>query len=180
MARAGVTFAAVGLAALAAGAGLWWLDRASPDGPALPSVSPGALYAATFRDTDGNTQALGQFIGRIVVANFWATWCGPCREEMPAFQRLQARWTGRGVQFVGLANDAPDKVARFRSELGIGYPLWIGGEDVSDLSRRLGNRQAVLPFTVILGRDGQVLETKVGAYTETVLDAKLQDLASIR
>lgn len=171
MARAGITFAAVGLAALAAGATLWWLAR--PGTPELPLVSSGALYGASFRDTAGAPQSLAQFSGRIIVANFWATWCAPCREEMPTFSRLQSRWAGRGVQFVGLAYDDPAKVARFGADLRVNYPLWVGGAEVTELSRRLGNRLGVLPFTVVIDRSGSVLDTKVGAYTEIDLERKL-------
>ncbi len=126
----------------------------------------------------GSPQSLGRYQGRIVVLNFWATWCAPCREEMPAFQRLQARFGGRGVQFVGLANDDPAKVTRFASDLGIAYPLWLGGAEVDELARRLGEKQGVLPFTVIIDRTGNVVAQKVGAYSEAELAARLEPLAS--
>ena len=111
--------------------------------------------------------------GRSLVVNFWATWCTPCREEMPGFVNLQSRWQGRGVQFVGLAQDDPAKVAAFGRELGINYPLWQGGAEVMDLSRRLGNRLGVLPHTVLLDSQGRVIESHIGIFEESALDSRL-------
>ena len=108
-----------------------------------------------------------------MVVNFWATWCTPCREEMPGFVKLQSRWQGRGVQFVGLAQDDAAKVAAFGRELGINYPLWLGGAEVMSLSRRLGNRLGVLPHTVLLDGQGRVIESRIGIFQESVLDSRL-------
>ena len=168
---------AVAAAALAAGGALWWLTLPRQEATAATDIAPGALWAATFADTDGTSHSLGELQGRLVVVNFWATWCAPCREEMPAFGRLHERWQARGVRFVGLANDDPAKVREFAHELAIPYPLWVGGESVGELSRRLGNRLGVLPHTVILDPTGAVLESRVGPYSEPQLDAKLLSLA---
>ena len=167
-------------AAFGAGAALWWVTRAPPAIPAavgVPEVAPAALLAAPFVDVGGKAHALGEFQGRIVVVNFWATWCVPCREEMPAFSRLHERWKARGVQFVGLARDDPAKVARFAAEVPVSYPLWVGDEAAGELSRRLGNRLGVLPHTVILDRDARVLDSRVGPYSEADLEAKLRVIA---
>ena len=166
-------FALVGMLAASAGTALWLATRpASPVQDVTPSVSPGAVMATTFRDTQGRPRSLGEFQGKAVVLNFWATWCAPCREEMPVFQRLQAKWAGR-VQFVGVsAEDAP-KVAEFAKRLGITYPLWVGGDEALELLRRLGNRRGVLPHTVIFDGDQTILTSRVGAYPEVDLDAAL-------
>jgi thiol-disulfide isomerase/thioredoxin len=137
-----------------------------------PAIGPAALYATAFTDTEGRPQSLGQFQGKLVVLNFWATWCGPCREEMPAFSRIQARWKNRGVQVVGVSAEDAAKVARFGRELSIAYPLWVG-DAASELTRRLGNSSGVLPHSVILDPSGRVLDQKVGPYSEAELDAKL-------
>jgi thiol-disulfide isomerase/thioredoxin len=176
-------FLAIGLAALAAGAGLWHWTRqpkapSAPNSIAAPSIAPAALFAATFVDESRTRRSLGQFQGRTLVINFWATWCGPCRAEMPAFERLHQRWGGRGVRFVGLSGEAPEVAARFGKQLGISYPLWTGGDDVQELSKRLGNRLSVLPHTVIVGPTGEVLEQRVGPYTEAELEARLVNLAT--
>lgn len=169
-------FAGIGLLAALAGVSLWLAGRnAIP--PALESgpvdASPAAIQSARFRDGAGNPHTLAQFPGKVLVVNFWATWCTPCREEMPGFVKLQSRWQDRGVQFVGLAQDEPAKVAAFGRELGINYPLWLGEAEVMDLSRRLGNRQGVLPHTVLLDAQGRVIESHIGIFVESILDSRL-------
>lgn len=173
-------FAAVGTAALLAGALLWHLGRPArlaPSGetpaPPVVAIAPAAVYAATFTDPAGAARALGQFEGKVLVLNFWATWCEPCRAEMPAFNRLHERWAARGVQFVGLSDESAEKARGFGETLRIGYPLWIGGDQVADLSRRLGNRLGGLPHTVVLDPSGRVLAQRVGPYTESELGAIL-------
>ena len=174
-------YAAVGLAAFAVGGAMWWATQPGRRDPArleAPSVSPAALYAATFRDDNGASQPLGRFQGRLLVLNFWATWCAPCREEMPAFQRLQTAWAERGVAFVGLSSENPQLARRFAAQHGIGYPLWTGGAEVMELSRRLGNHAGVLPHTAIISPEGRVVAAKVGPYNEAELAAILQETAA--
>ena len=171
-------FGGVGLLAALAGLALWLGARPAP-GVKPAEVAPAALFASAFADTAGRSHALGEFQGKVLVVNFWATWCAPCREEMPAFSRLQARWARHGVQFVGLAADDPRKVERFGRELAISYPLWVGGDEVGELSRRLGNRLGVLPHTVLLDGQGNVLESRVGPYTEAMLDGRLASVLGV-
>jgi thiol-disulfide isomerase/thioredoxin len=165
-------FSGVAVLAVLAGTAMFLGSRQpSPSGDS--DVAPSAIYAAGFRDEQGATRSLAQFQNKLLVVNFWATWCAPCREEMPAFTRVQSRWAARNVQFVGLAQDDPAKVVRFGKDLAINYPLWTGGDAVGELSKRLGNRLAVLPYTVILDPQGRVLERRVGPYTETALEERL-------
>jgi peroxiredoxin len=176
-----LAFAGIALSAMLAGAGAWWVTRMPAErASAVPDVSPGAIWTATFRDTDGGSHSLGEFQGQYLVVNFWATWCAPCREEMPGFARLQDRWKTRGVQFVGLSDEEPAKVARFATELRINYPLWVGSDTAAELSKRLGNRLGVLPHTVILDPAGKPLDARVGPYVEKDLDLKLSSLTANR
>lgn len=178
--KARLLFAGVGILALLAGTALWLGSRA-PDSAGLSvsaGVSPAALYSASFADPQGRSHALGQFQGKVLVVNFWATWCAPCREEMPGFVKLQERWKERNVQFVGLANDDRDKVRRFGEELRINYPLWTGGEEVMELSKRLGNRLGVLPHTVVVDAGGRVVDSRVGVYREGPLEERLGALTA--
>ncbi|HET6263713.1 MAG TPA: TlpA disulfide reductase family protein [Usitatibacter sp.] len=174
-------FTLVGILAVLAGTALWWVARPKPPETAMPAgevtIAPAALLAASFVDADGRPQPLGRFEGKVLVLNFWATWCAPCRDEMPAFARLQSRWGARGVQFVGLSAESPELVARFGRDLAITYPLWTGGDAVGELSRRLGNERGVLPHTVVLGPRGEIRARKVGPYSEDELEAILVEIS---
>jgi thiol-disulfide isomerase/thioredoxin len=169
--KASLAFTLVGLASILGGTGLYLAMRPAPS-VVTAEISPSALYAASFHDQEGRTVSLGRFSGHPLVLNFWATWCAPCREEMPALSRVSVRTASR-VQFIGLAEDDPQKVRAFARELAVAYPLWNGGDEVMELSRRLGNRMAVLPFTAIVDGSGRVVAQKVGAYTESELAAQL-------
>jgi thiol-disulfide isomerase/thioredoxin len=175
-------FAGIGVLALLAGTALWFGSRErSPVPIAGPAeAGPAVVFSTPFAGLDGQRRSLGAFQGKLLVVNFWATWCAPCREEMPAFVRLQERWAARGVQFIGIANDEPEKVRRFGEELRITYPLWTGSQDVADFSRRLGNRLGVLPHTVILDARGIVVESRIGVFAEDDLDARLRVLTESR
>jgi thiol-disulfide isomerase/thioredoxin len=118
--------------------------------------------ALSLPDTQGREQALAQWRGKVIVVNFWATWCEPCREEMPEFVQAQRELGGKGVQFVGIAIDELDKVSRFEKTLDLNYPVVIGGYGAIELSKTLGNRLAALPFTVIVDRHGNVAHTQLG------------------
>lgn len=177
--KAWVPFAGVGLLAAVAGISLWLAGSRAP--PAAPEsgrieAAPATVMTANFVDLDGKSRLLGQLGGKVVVVNFWATWCTPCLEEMPGFTRLQSKWEARGVRFVGLANDDPAKVRAFGERLAINYPLWTGEAAVMELSRRLGNRIGVLPHTVLLDGSGKVLESRIGIYPEDRLDARLAEI----
>ena len=174
--KSGWFFAGVAVLSMLAGTVLWELDRAPALRIAAPQFSPEELYAAVFRDMDGNPQTLGPYRKRLLVLNFWAPWCGPCREEMPGFSRLQARWDSRGVQFVGITGDGPEEVQRFVREVPTTYPLMLGGKEADSWARRLGDVDGVLPYTVILGPEGRLVAQKVGVYSERDLDRALANL----
>lgn len=181
--KAWVPFAGIGLLAALAGGSLWLAgrDAGSPAAESTPvEAAPAAILASKFVDLSGNPRTLGELSGNVLVVNFWATWCTPCVEEMPAFARLQSRWASRGVRFIGLAQDDPVKVKAFGERLAINYPLWTGEGAVMDLSRRLGNRIGVLPHTVLLDGSGRVLESRIGVFAESVLESRLEALAGDR
>lgn len=132
------------------------------------------LFATRLDDAEGKPVSFAQWHGKTLIVNFWATWCPPCREEMPAFSRLQTKYGANGVQFVGIALDTSDNVKAFSSKHPVSYPLPIANSDTSELTRRLGNSQLALPYSVILGPGGEVLMTRLGRVSESELDALLQ------
>ena len=165
--RDGLLIAAVAVVAAAAGFA-WNVWRTSAE-----SGAAGALAAVTLPDLDGRPQRLEQWRGKVVVVNFWATWCAPCREEIPLLIKLQKKYGAEGLQLVGVAIDQAEKVRPYAAELGMNFPILMGGVETIELSRTLGNRAGVLPFTVILGRDGRIAAREVGAAKEGPLEARL-------
>jgi thiol-disulfide isomerase/thioredoxin len=135
-----------------------------------------AVLAARLADLHGETQPLGQWRGKVLVLNFWATWCTPCREEIPGFVRLQHKYGSRGLQFVGIAIDQRDKVQAFAEEFGMNYPILLGGIDTVEMSRRAGNRAGALPYTLIMDRKGQIVGKELGGLKEVKLEGLLQPL----
>jgi thiol-disulfide isomerase/thioredoxin len=148
----------VGLAALGAGA-YFGRDFYAP----APAAAAGAaVYGVTLPDLDGKPITLAQFRGKPLVVNFWATWCGPCREEMPAFIKMQQADGGKNLQFVGIGVDDGDKLRQFASSIGLNYPSLVGGYGALELSRTLGNTAMALPFTLVLDREGKIVHTQLG------------------
>jgi thiol-disulfide isomerase/thioredoxin len=150
--------------------GARFLVRAPAPGPVAerPTIDASKL---AFSGLDGSPVPLSQWNGNVVLLNFWATWCAPCREEMPAFQQLREKHRSRGFEVVGVAvEDLPDKVSEFRSENGIGYPLLLAGPEAPRVMRQLGNTMGVLPFSMLLDRDGKPVRSKIGVLAEKELE----------
>lgn len=165
------------LAAGAAGAGFLAGKMArSNDNPGEIAANAEArsaatrLLARTLPTATGTFQPLRQWQGKTLVVNFWATWCPPCREEMPAFSRLQTRLQEKNVQFVGIAIDTSDNVRKFAESVPITYPLLIADAETIALAKQLGNPQLALPFTVIIGPDGTPQHTRLGSLGERELE----------
>jgi len=161
---------ALALAALAAGG---WLaqTRYAPKAPDAPMVA--ALWQFGFPDEQGNRQMLAQWRGQMLVLNFWASWCAPCREEIPDFVSLSAQYQPRGVEFVGIAIDNSTNVAQFLQRQPVNYPILIGEGAAHSLARQLGNPSGALPYTIVLDRDGNIVLSHVGRLPRATLEAAL-------
>jgi thiol-disulfide isomerase/thioredoxin len=157
----------------AAGYGTWrsWLGAADTDGIKLDT-----LFSTPLANLSGGTDKLEKWRGQVLVVNFWATWCAPCREEIPVFVRMQKRLGASGLQFIGIAIDRPEPVAAFQREYGMNYPILVGGIETMDLLRSSGNRAGVLPYTLVIDRAGRLKDQKLGTLSEAELERMVEPL----
>jgi thiol-disulfide isomerase/thioredoxin len=114
--------------------------------------------------------------GRVAITNFWATWCEPCREEMPLLAQVRQRYAEKGVEVVGIGIDQVSKLREFAAKYSISYPLLVGDARALDVMRELGNRAGGLPYTVILDRSGTVAAQRLGAFKPGELEEVLDQI----
>jgi thiol-disulfide isomerase/thioredoxin len=167
-------FMAVAITAAALGFYLGQPQVQSPPLGAIPAASQ--LSKLALATPEGKPASLEQWAGKIQVVNFWATWCPPCREEMPEFSRVQDKLADKGVQFIGIGIDTPDNILNFQKTNPVSYPLLMGSYDVLKLTVELGNKSSALPFTVILDRQGNIAHTKMGKLSEAELEQLLRPM----
>jgi thiol-disulfide isomerase/thioredoxin len=161
--------------AILAGLAGFNFNRASLISPAAEGAAR-RLMSVSLPDLSGKSQTLSQWRGKVIVVNFWATWCAPCREEIPALIKVQMQYAPNGVIIVGIALDDVVKVQEYAAEFRVDYPLLIGGMETLSITNDIGNRAGVLPFTIVLDRRGKVVQAHIGALTEASLGAILAPL----
>jgi thiol-disulfide isomerase/thioredoxin len=138
-------------------------DDDAADSDALPQPKiPERLPDFTLEDRSGKPTPISTWRGKSLMLNFWATWCAPCRREIPLLATLQGTWAARGFEVVGVAVDYRDKVAAFADEFKIPYPLLVGEQDALDAAARLGVESPVFPFTVFTDGQGEVVTLYLG------------------
>jgi len=150
-------FAGVAVLSLVAGiaARQWW-GYAS-----LPKPSPNLWL----EDVQDHIHVVpGEWRGKVLIVNFWATWCEPCREEMPEFVRMQNELGGRGLQFVGIALDEAEAVEDFLAGTPVNYPILLGDMAAGEWAEALGNPLSVLPFSVVFDRTGSKVFSRIGVF----------------
>ncbi|MFZ0467600.1 MAG: TlpA disulfide reductase family protein [Thiogranum sp.] len=122
-------------------------------------------------DLDGERRSLYDWRGRVIVLNFWASWCGPCQSEIPQLVRYQQDYQGAGLQVIGVALDKARKVRNVVRTLRINYPVLVADpENDQSLLRLWGDAQQVLPYSVVIGRDGHIHFTQVGIMDEKIFE----------
>ena len=157
----------VGVASVAGTAGLglaWWHNQPAAGATAQPA-DPGALaalWALRLERPEGGELVLDSLRGKPLLINFWATWCAPCVREMPEIDRFHTAFSPRGWHVLGLAVDSLNPVRAYLARVKVGFPIGLAGLDGTELVHTLGNPQGGLPFTVLIGANGQVLQRKLG------------------
>ena len=130
----------------------------------------------TLGATDGRRISASDFDGDVVLVNFWATWCAPCRKEMPLLKEVQGRYAGQGFNVVGIALDDVGRAREFVEELGIDYTILVGAADVMSTGVMYGNRKGLLPYSVLVDREGIIRWTLLGELEEDELIHQLEGL----
>ena len=120
-------------------------------------------------DVNGEMREISEWDGKVVILNFWATWCMPCLKEIPDFIQLQEKYKEQGLQFVGIALQEADEIKPYMMKTGMNYPSLLGIEKVKEVARSFGNRFVVLPYTVVIDRDSKIYYIRSGPikYEET-------------
>ncbi len=116
--------------------------------------------AFTLPDLEGKMHSVSEWDGKVLLINFWATWCPPCRKEIPAFIELQDRYRDKGFVVIGIALDQKQAVIDFTDPMGVNYPILMGEDGAIELAKAYGNSLGVLPYTVIVDRKGKIIHRK--------------------
>jgi thiol-disulfide isomerase/thioredoxin len=175
---------AIAVSAIAAGAA-FYLYRQQPPAPIAaptPAVDAAQLAATLpgfqLADRDGQMKSLQDWPNQALIVNFWATWCAPCRREIPLLQQLQRDHGAEGFQVIGIAVDFRDKVLAYADEMKIEYPLLIGEQEALDAAAAFGVEAVGFPFTVFSDRQGRIVTAHMGELTAAqaslILDAVRQ------
>ena len=140
---------------------------------------PARLPDFSLNDLSGKSIPIAAWSGRSLVINFWATWCAPCRREIPLLKTLAADWAGRDLTVVGIAVDYADKVRQFAGQFKIDYPLLIGEQDALDVAAKFGMEAPAFPFTVFTDRRGEVVALFVGELHRPQADFILSEVQNL-
>lgn len=142
-----------------------WIYRTSlADDPAIK-----AFFDNSWKTPEGKLVDTNAWRGKVLVVNFWASWCPPCVEEMPTLDQLQAEFLAQNVLFVGIGIDSPTNIRQFLEMTPVSYPIVIGGLEGSALSKQMGNAQGALPYTIIIDAKGKATSSKLGKISEEEL-----------
>lgn len=161
------------VAVVCVGIGLYASHRAHP-AESAETQALNRLLAQSLPDATGQMQSLAQYRGKPLIVNFWATWCGPCVEEMPELTALQQEIAP--VQILGIGVDSQENIGKFAQKYQIRYPLFVAGTGATDLLRQFGNQAGGLPFTALVGKDGNVKKIYLGRLK---FDELRQDLSKL-
>jgi peroxiredoxin len=152
-----------------------WLSAERVSAQGCSPDAPKANLDFTLKDMHGNDVKLSDYKGKVVLLNFWATWCGPCRLEIPSFVELQEKYKAQGFEVLGVSvDDPPEALPPFAKQFKINYPLLVGRER-EDVQNAFGPIFAV-PITAIIGRDGRVCIKHIGPVPKEQFESEIKSL----
>jgi thiol-disulfide isomerase/thioredoxin len=169
--RQWISIAGISLVALAAGVltSQWIYTAGLANDPAIK-----AFFANPWQTPNGKSVDTDQWRGKVLVVNFWASWCPPCVEEMPTLDKLQQEFKSQNVLFVGIGIDSPSNIREFLEKTPVSYPIVIGGLEGSNLSKQMGNTQGALPYTIVINSQGKATNSKLGKISEEELRSAIK------
>lgn len=153
-----------------------WLAAVLLTVAGMGAHAAGIMDKARLTHTGGQAAAFAPYLGKYTVVNFWATWCAPCRQEMPMLSKLAGQYVTKGIKTVGIALDQPDQVNAFLKQTPVSYPILMSDGDGIALMRELGNKSGGLPYTVILDAKGKPVKQFLGLLDEKGLAKTLAGL----
>lgn len=169
--------AAIGLVSMLGGALLFVLiNPGSIQTETVVADTPIKLQAIPLSDLQEQQSVIGDWQGKILVVNFWAPWCAPCRREVPSLIKIHQEYASQGVHVLGIAIDSEPQVSQFAAEYQINYPLFLAGNRVSMYNAAFGNPSGSLPFTAILDRDQSIVFQHNGELNAAQLREQLETL----
>jgi thiol-disulfide isomerase/thioredoxin len=154
-------------------------DSSASEAAAPNPIVPDRLPDFSLNDLTGKSIPISAWSGKSLVINFWATWCAPCRREIPLLKTIAAEWAGRDLKVVGIAVDYRDKVKEFAGQFKIDYPVLIGDQDALDVAAKFGMAAPAFPFTVFTDRRGEVVALFVGELHRPQVDFILSQVQGL-
>lgn len=152
------------LALLALAAGVWVRQIAHTANQQVTQV-----VNFSFPDSSGQAQSVDQWRGKLLIINFWASWCAPCLQEIPEFMQIQQEFREKGLQFIGVAIEEAETLLPYLQEQQINYPVLIAGDAGIIQAQQLGNVSNAVPFTLIVNPAGEVVHRHPGALSREKL-----------
>ena len=149
-----------------------------PIGAYADNDSASSVLAASLPGLDGRAHRIDEWKGKIRVVNFWASWCSPCRSEIPLLVAGHRDWYAKGVEVIGVALDTADEVRTIVKEARIDYPILVADQQGQTLMQSVGNESGVLPFTLLIDRHGRILQRHAGLLDARLLQQWLVDAAA--
>ena len=164
--RQWISIVGISLVALVAGVltSQWISKTGLASDPAIK-----AFFTNPWQTPDGKLADTEKWRGKVLIVNFWASWCPPCVEEMPTLDKLQGEFKSQNVLFVGIGIDSPSNIREFLEKTPVSYPIVIGGLEGSNLSKQMGNSQGALPYTIVINAQGKATNSKLGKISEEEL-----------